>query len=93
MAPTVTKCPFSANLIDSLTVFKNIAPWEVIVKAHKFYNGTITQHPEAFSAQAKHILIEAPDNKPAFVEVDGEYLGQTPIEFVMHPKAIQIIYP
>ena len=77
----------------AMTVFKDIAPWEVVVKAHKFYNGSITQHPEAFATQAKHILIEASDEKPAFVEVDGEYLGQSPIEFVMKAQAIQIICP
>ena len=77
----------------ALTLFKDIAPWEVIVKAAKFYNGSITKHKEAFMTQAKHILIEAPKESPAYVEVDGEYLGQSPIEFVMHPQAVQIISP
>lgn len=77
----------------ALTVFKDIAPWEVIFKAAKFYNGSITKHKEAFISQSKHILIEAPEQSPAFVEVDGEYLGQSPVEFVMHAKAIHIMAP
>jgi diacylglycerol kinase (ATP) len=77
----------------ALTMFKNIEPWEVIVKAHKFYNGSIVKHKEAFTTQAKHIRIEAPQETPAFVEVDGEYLGQSPIEFVMKEHAVNIIVP
>ena len=77
----------------ALTLFKDISPWEVIFKAHKFYNGSITQHKEAFATQAKHILIEAPAETPAFVEVDGEWLGQSPVEFIMMEHAINVVVP
>lgn len=83
----------SRDGLFALTLFKDIAPWEVIVKAPKFYTGSITKHKEAFTTQAKHIMIEADAATPAFVEVDGEYLGQTPIEFVMQEHAINIIVP
>lgn len=77
----------------ALTVFKDIKSYEIITKAHRFYNGSIVKHKEAISTQAKHLKIEAPDNQPAYVEVDGEFLGRTPIEFIMLPKAIQVIVP
>jgi diacylglycerol kinase (ATP) len=77
----------------ALTMFKNIKPWEVVFKSHKFYNGSIIKHKEAFTTQAKHIRIEAPHKTPAFIEVDGEYLGQTPIDIEMLAAAINIIVP
>ncbi|BDS14356.1 diacylglycerol/lipid kinase family protein [Aureispira anguillae] len=85
-----------ANPKDGLfafTLFKDVKAWEVIFKAPKFYTGSITRHKEAFMAQAKHIRIEAPKETPAFVEVDGEWLGQSPIEFHMLASAINITIP
>lgn len=77
----------------ALSLFKDIKPWEVIVKAPQFYTGKIVQHKEAFSTQAKHIKIEAPASSPAFVEADGEWLGQSPIEFFMLAASIHILVP
>lgn len=77
----------------ALTLVKDISPWEMVLKAHKFYNGSIIHHPQAFATQAKSIRVEAPAETPAIVEVDGELLGQTPIEFVMFEKAIQVVTP
>lgn len=77
----------------ALTLFKNIAPWEIIFKAPKLYTGSITNHPKAFLTKAKHILIEAPKESPAYVEADGEWLGQTPVEFFMLEEAINIMVP
>jgi len=77
----------------ALTLFKDISPWEVVFKAPQFYSGSVVKHKEAFVTQAKHILIQASEDKPAFVEADGEFLGQTPVEFIMLPKAVQVIVP
>jgi len=77
----------------AMTVFKDIKSYEVITKSHRFYNGSIVKHKEAMSTQAKHLKIEASDDQPAYVEVDGEYLGRTPIEFIMLPKALKVIVP
>jgi YegS/Rv2252/BmrU family lipid kinase len=77
----------------ALSLYKNIKPWEVILRAPMFYNGSIAKHKEAVTAQTKHLKITAPSETPAFVEVDGEWLGQSPIEFIMLPAAIKVIVP
>lgn len=77
----------------ALSLYKNIKPWEVILRAPQFYNGSIAKHKEALTAQVKHIQITAPAETPAYVEVDGEWLGQSPIEFTMLPAAISVIVP
>jgi YegS/Rv2252/BmrU family lipid kinase len=77
----------------AFSLFKDVKPWEVIIRAPQFYSGNIVKHKEAFTAQAKHLKITAPAETPAFVEVDGEWLGQSPIEFFMLPAAIQVLVP
>lgn len=77
----------------ALTLLKDIKAWEVVVKAPQFYSGTVVNHSEAFSTQVQKVRIEAPSKQPAFVEVDGEYLGQTPIDFEMFREAFSVIVP
>ena len=33
------------------------------------------------------------DDEPTGVEVDGEYIGETPVEFSILPKALKIVIP
>jgi YegS/Rv2252/BmrU family lipid kinase len=77
----------------AISVFKNVKPWEVIVKAPQFYTGSIVKHKEAVTDQAKQIKITAPAETPAYVEVDGEWLGQSPIEFTMFAASINVVVP
>jgi len=77
----------------ALSLYKNVKPWEVILRAPQFYSGSISKHKEAVTAQVKQIRITAPVETPAYVEVDGEWLGQSPIEFTMLPAAIRVVVP
>lgn len=77
----------------ALTLLKDVKNWEVFLKAPKFYTGSVIHHKEAIIAQTQHIRIEAPQETPAYVEVDGEWLGQSPIEFHMLPAALNVIVP
>lgn len=77
----------------AVSLFKNVKPWEVIFKAPQFYTGSIVKHKEAVTAQVKHIKITAPVETPAYVEVDGEWLGQSPIELTMLSASINVIVP
>lgn len=77
----------------ALSLFKDVKAWEVVAKAPQFYTGTIVKHKEAVTAQAKEIKITAPKETPAYVEVDGEWLGQSPIEFTMLSAAIKVVVP
>ena len=77
----------------ALTLFKDIKPIEVITKSPRFFNGSIVDHPQAFTSQTNHIQIDADKETPAYVEADGEVLGQTPIEFDMLKQSIQVFVP
>jgi len=77
----------------AVSLFKNVKPWEVIFRAPQFYTGSIVTHKEAVTAQTKHLKITTPTETPTYVEVDGEWLGQSPIEFTMLSASIQVIVP
>lgn len=78
----------------ALTLVDKVSPWEVVRATSYFYNGKIAKIPQVNTYQAKHIRIEAPaEAPPIWVEADGEFLGQTPVEFILHEKALQIIVP
>lgn len=78
----------------ALTLIKRVSALEVVANSRKFYNGKIGEHPKVSLKQAKVIRVEAAENaEPTWVEADGEFLGQTPVEFTVRPKAVNIIVP
>jgi YegS/Rv2252/BmrU family lipid kinase len=73
-----------------ITVIKKIRKGDVIISLKMLYDGTILDHPRIEGFTGKDILI---DSDPLIhVEVDGESLGHSPIEFNILPKSINIIY-
>jgi YegS/Rv2252/BmrU family lipid kinase len=78
----------------ALTLIKKVSPWEVVSNSRRFYNGRITDNPKVSTYQTPHIRVEAStDAEPTWVEADGEFLGQTPVEMSILPQAIQVIVP
>ncbi|CAN5528808.1 diacylglycerol kinase family lipid kinase [soil metagenome] len=47
------------------------------------------KHPQVFYEQAKEILVESEVPQP--IDMDGEYIGNTPMKIKMVPKAIRFI--
>lgn len=78
----------------ALTLIKKVSAWEVVKNSRRFYNGRITDNPKVSTFQTDSILVEAAEGaEPTWVEVDGEFLGQTPVQFSIFPQALQIIVP
>ena len=76
------------GLID-LTVIKNMSKLRVIANLKKLYDGNILKHSRIEGFIGKDIRIVS--DPPVFAEVDGESLGQTPVEFEILPKSINVI--
>ena len=76
----------------ALTYAPKVSKWEVILNTARFYRGTIAKHPQIFTYQVKQIKVEAIE-KPVLLEADGEFLGETPVEFSVLEKAITILIP
>jgi YegS/Rv2252/BmrU family lipid kinase len=75
----------------ALTLFKDIRPIDLIINTIKLYNGSIIHHREAVHTQCKQLTLTTPSDQPAYIEADGEWLGQTPVKIDMLPQAIRII--
>ncbi len=72
-----------------LTLVKKMRKGEVIRSLKRLYNGTILDHPKVEGYTGKKIKI---DSDPLIhVEVDGESLGHSPIEFDILQRSINIV--
>jgi diacylglycerol kinase (ATP) len=84
---TVDKGELAVSFVES------ISRWKVMLSTHYLYGGKIAKFQPAQLFKAKSIRIESTDNEPTLLELDGEFVGQTPIEFEILPKALKIIVP
>lgn len=75
----------------ALTFARRIPKWEVLLQTPRFYNGTLLSHPKVEGFQARSIRVEQAGNTPTLLEADGEFLGGTPVEFVLLEKALRIV--
>ena len=57
----------------------------------RVYKGTHITHPKVKIVRARYVRVEPA--KPLPVLVDGEIIGCTPAEFVMHPQAVEFMVP
>jgi YegS/Rv2252/BmrU family lipid kinase len=75
----------------ALTFARRISKLEVLLQTPRFYNGTLLSHPKIEGHQARHIRVEHIADAPTLLEADGEYLGETPVEFVLLEKALRVV--
>ena len=75
----------------ALTLARRHSKWEVLLQTRNFYNGTILNHPKIEGFQAKSIRVEQVGDTPTLLEADGEFLGETPVEFLLLEKALRVV--
>lgn len=75
----------------ALTFARRLSKIEVLLQTPRFYNGTLLHHPKVEGYQAKSIRVEHRDQTPTLLEADGEFLGETPAEFILMEKALKIV--
>ncbi|GAB4493627.1 MAG: diacylglycerol kinase family lipid kinase [Saprospiraceae bacterium] len=75
----------------ALTFARRLPKWEVLLQTPNFYNGTILNHPKVEGFQARSIRVETVGDMPTLLEADGEFLGETPVQFVLLEKALKIV--
>jgi YegS/Rv2252/BmrU family lipid kinase len=74
----------------ALTLAGRLSKIGVLLNSYRFYNGKIAGHPKVNTFQTDQIKVEAVD-QPILIEVDGELLGETPVEISIIPKALRIV--
>ena len=74
---------FDVVLVDDVSLAK------VLVKIAKLYRGTILGDPVVRHLRASSVRIDAEPR--VAVEADGQVIGETPAEFSIRPRAIQVV--
>lgn len=77
----------------AITLAGNLSKFNVIKSMPLLYNGKLAKHPQVDTYYTKKIKIEALNDDPTLLEVDGEFLGETPVEISIVEKALQLIVP
>lgn len=72
-----------------LTVIKKIRLWQVPKALKALFNGSIYSLPQVSLHRGSKIRIESSPEVP--IEVDGEQLGTTPIEFTILHRAVRVV--
>ncbi len=75
----------------ALTFARRLQKWEVLLQTRRFYNGTLLDHPQVEGCQTKSVRVEAAGSEPTLLEADGEFLGETPVAFMLLEKALRIV--
>ncbi len=76
---------FAVSYVNSIPKLK------VIASTHYLYGGKIAKFKDAELFKAQHIKVEAVEDAPTLLELDGEFVGETPAEFEVIPKALKVI--
>jgi len=77
----------------AISYVNSISKLKVIASTHYLYGGKIVKFKNAKLFKAKHMKVEAVDDAPTLLELDGEFVGETPVEFEIIPKALKVIAP
>ncbi len=77
----------------AITIAGKFSKLSVLVNTYRFYNGSIAKLSKISTHFSTNISVESLENEPVSVEADGEFLGHTPVQFGIIPKALKIIIP
>jgi diacylglycerol kinase family enzyme len=76
------------GLLD-LTLIRPLHWWNIIFRLKRLFNGSIYTIGHVVHAQAKHVRIES--SPEICLEVDGELLGNTPVEIRNIHRAVRVV--
>lgn len=76
------------GLLD-ITMIRPVHWWHVLFRVRRLFNGTIYSIGHVHHAQGEKIRIESTPETP--LEIDGELLGVTPIEFRVRHREVRVI--
>ncbi|MEO1515595.1 MAG: diacylglycerol kinase family protein [Bacteroidota bacterium] len=77
----------------AVTLAAELGPRDIILNLPSIYRGTLANHPRILTFHTKDIRIDAADDKPVYVEIDGEFIGHTPVEIGVVKKALRLRIP
>lgn len=77
----------------ALTYDTGVSKLGVITMTPRLFIGSIDKHKKVKTHQVKMVRVEAREKRSTYLEVDGEFLGETPCEFYIKDRALNVIIP
>ncbi len=77
------------NSTMSITLTEPLSLWSILFNIRRLRNNKLQNNANTIHLNGKRVRIESIPSMP--LEIDGEVLGDTPIEFHIVPQAIRII--
>ncbi len=77
----------------ALTLAGKFSKLGVLLNSWRFYSGRVMGHPKVKTFKTKKIRIESLDRASTLVEVDGEFLGEAPVDISILEKALRVMVP
>ena len=72
-----------------ITLYRPMHWWQILFRLRRLFNGDIYSIGHVKHYRGRHVRIES--TPEIMVEVDGELLGGTPLEFSIHPRCVRVI--
>ncbi|HHH50282.1 MAG TPA: diacylglycerol kinase family lipid kinase [Saprospiraceae bacterium] len=77
----------------AISLFRNISKINVLLNYYRFFNGTIGKHPKIDLCKTNVVKVVSKDKQPVLLELDGELVGETPVEFKLIKNALKVWIP
>lgn len=75
----------------SLVVLGDINLWDYISQIGNIKKCQVLKHPQAFYYQVEEVQLKAKNNKPLPIDMDGEFVGYTPLYIKVVHKALNLL--
>jgi diacylglycerol kinase (ATP) len=76
----------------ALTFARKMSKWAVLLATPYFFNGKIARHSAVTCTQSRSIRVtHAGENPAVLLETDGEFLGESPTEFMLLEKVLCVV--
>ena len=77
----------------AVTLAGPMSKLEVLLNTYRFYNGSVAEHSKVQTFQTRQLKVVPLTDQPIYLEVDGEFLGEAPVEFTIHEKVLKVVVP
>jgi diacylglycerol kinase (ATP) len=79
------------NGLFALTTVESMSVAGVFAATPYLYGGRISKHRKSFLTETNYVKVESLDNEAVMLELDGEFVGVSPIEFEVVTEAFRFV--
>jgi diacylglycerol kinase family enzyme len=73
----------------NVTLIREVGRWEAVRHLWRLRRGLHTNHPKVRYGTGVSLSIET--DKPAWVAVDGDLVGKTPVQLQVRPRLMRVL--